>query len=278
MADLFEGYRRVRHGTRCSRPPGTPREAFEPLHEALARCSSDELRARADTLALGYLDAGRHVRLRGRGAAVPARHRAARGHRGRSGRTSRAGVAQRVRALEAFLADIYGPQRALADGVIPGGWSSARRATSCGRPPASSPPNGVRMHVVRHRPRSADEHGGLAGARGQRARAVGRELRACRTDGRWRRRFPSCSRPMRIRPVERLPAPAAAGAARGRARRRRRPDRRRAHARRLQLAPTSSTRCSPALMGVELVEGRDLFCARRARLDAHDRGPSAAST
>ena len=29
------------------------------------------------------------------------------------------GVKQRVRALEAFLSDIYGAQRAIADGVIP---------------------------------------------------------------------------------------------------------------------------------------------------------------
>ena len=30
-----------------------------------------------------------------------------------------AGLAQRVRALDAFLADVYGPRRALRDGVVP---------------------------------------------------------------------------------------------------------------------------------------------------------------
>src|SRR3954467_2419612 len=30
-----------------------------------------------------------------------------------------AGLAQRVRALDRFVADVYGPRRALADGVVP---------------------------------------------------------------------------------------------------------------------------------------------------------------
>ena len=34
-----------------------------------------------------------------------------------------AGVAQRVRALESFLADIYADARVISDGVIPASWS-----------------------------------------------------------------------------------------------------------------------------------------------------------
>ncbi len=58
-----------------------------------------------------------------------------------------AGVKQRIRALEAFLADLYGPQEVLADGIVP------RRLilTSTHYHRAAygvDPPNGVRLHVA----------------------------------------------------------------------------------------------------------------------------------
>jgi uncharacterized circularly permuted ATP-grasp superfamily protein len=57
------------------------------------------------------------------------------------------GVAQRVRALEAFLADVYGDAQIFADGVLP-----RRLITSCQhfhREAAGvNPPNGVRIHVA----------------------------------------------------------------------------------------------------------------------------------
>ncbi len=56
------------------------------------------------------------------------------------------GITQRVRALELFLADVYGEQNILRDGVIP-----KRLVTSCAhfhREAAGIvPPNGVRIHV-----------------------------------------------------------------------------------------------------------------------------------
>ncbi len=57
------------------------------------------------------------------------------------------GVKQRIRALEAFLADLYGPQEVLADGIVP------RRlivsSTHFHRAAAGfGPPNGVRIHVA----------------------------------------------------------------------------------------------------------------------------------
>ncbi len=57
------------------------------------------------------------------------------------------GVKQRIRALEAFLADLYGPQEVLADGIVP------RRlimsSTHFHRAAAGvDPPNGVRIHVA----------------------------------------------------------------------------------------------------------------------------------
>jgi uncharacterized circularly permuted ATP-grasp superfamily protein len=56
------------------------------------------------------------------------------------------GVAQRVRALEAFLADVYGPAQVLADGVVPRKLVTTskhfHRAAF-----GFDPPNGVRIHV-----------------------------------------------------------------------------------------------------------------------------------
>jgi uncharacterized circularly permuted ATP-grasp superfamily protein len=58
-----------------------------------------------------------------------------------------AGVVQRVRALEAFLADVYGPGEVVRDGVVP----RSLLTTSAGfcRPAHGiEPPNGVRVHLA----------------------------------------------------------------------------------------------------------------------------------
>jgi uncharacterized circularly permuted ATP-grasp superfamily protein len=58
-----------------------------------------------------------------------------------------AGVAQRIRALEAFLADIYGPGDVVRDGVVP----RSLLTTSSGLCRAAHgirPPNGVRIHLA----------------------------------------------------------------------------------------------------------------------------------
>ena len=58
-----------------------------------------------------------------------------------------AGVAQRVRALEAFLADVYGPCEVIRDKVVP----RSLLTTSAGfcRPAQGiEPPNGVRVHLA----------------------------------------------------------------------------------------------------------------------------------
>ena len=57
------------------------------------------------------------------------------------------GVSQRVRTLEAFLADVYGPGRVFADGVVPRSLVTSsihmHRAVH-----GFNPPNGVRVHVA----------------------------------------------------------------------------------------------------------------------------------
>ncbi len=57
------------------------------------------------------------------------------------------GVAQRVRALEAFLADVYGEQRVVRDGVIPRRLiTSSTHFHRAAR--GITPHNGVRVHVA----------------------------------------------------------------------------------------------------------------------------------
>ncbi|MDQ1710269.1 MAG: hypothetical protein QOG49_1654, partial [Frankiaceae bacterium] len=57
-----------------------------------------------------------------------------------------AGVVQRVRALEAFLADVYGEQQVLKDGIVP--YALVTTSTNFQRPAAGiTPANGVRIHL-----------------------------------------------------------------------------------------------------------------------------------
>lgn len=57
------------------------------------------------------------------------------------------GVKQRIRALEAFLADLYGPQEVLADGIVPR--KLIQTSTHFHRAAHGvAPPNGVRIHVA----------------------------------------------------------------------------------------------------------------------------------
>ena len=171
-----------------------------------------------------------------------------------------AGVKQRVRALEAFLDDVVrrastrARRRASRPRLI-----SVVAVTSTARPPASQPPNGVRIQVsgidlIR------DEHGELARARRQRARAVGRQLRHLEPPGHGA----DAARAVRLdagAPGRRLPATSCSQRCG-----------RRAPA---GVEDPNVVVLTPGvynsayfehtllarLMGVELVEGRDLLCS-----------------
>ena len=111
-------------------------------------------------------------------------------------------------------------------------------------------------------------------ARGQSAHAVGRLLHAREP----RDHDAAVPGAVRARTASRrsstIPTSCCDDAAqRGAARAVERPDRRAADAGRITTAPTTSTRSSPTQMGIELVEGIDLFVRRRLRLHAHDAGP-----
>ncbi|MBX9471990.1 circularly permuted type 2 ATP-grasp protein [Microcella sp.] len=125
MADLFDGYAATaaRAGSAVAfdemfAADSEVRLPYRQIHAALAQMSTDELRGRTEALADSYLAQGVTFDFAGEERPFPLDavprviDRAEWSH-------LEAGVSQRVRALEAFLTDIYGAQRCIADGVIP---------------------------------------------------------------------------------------------------------------------------------------------------------------
>src|SRR5690606_13456871 len=97
---------------------GDVRDNYTHIHESFQTMGDDEVRQRADALASSYLDQGITFGVEGEERPFPldivprlieAEH----------WQHVDAGVRQRVRALEAFLADIYGPAELFVDGVMP---------------------------------------------------------------------------------------------------------------------------------------------------------------
>lgn len=125
---------------------GNVRGPYKGIYAELAPTDAADLAARADALGRAFIDQGITFSLSGQERPFPLdlvpRVIAA----AEWSRLER-GIAQRVRALEMYLADIYGDQEILRDGVIP-----RRLVTSCEhfhREAAGiNPPNGVRIHVA----------------------------------------------------------------------------------------------------------------------------------
>ncbi|MWB97978.1 circularly permuted type 2 ATP-grasp protein [Agromyces seonyuensis] len=130
MGTLFDGYTAVKP-TRRRRKSASPwdemfagedgadaRESYREIHRVLARMTQSELRGRADALASSYLAQGVTFDFAGEERPFPL-DAVPRVIEASEWSTLEAGIAQRVRALEAFLDDVYGPQNAVADGVIP---------------------------------------------------------------------------------------------------------------------------------------------------------------
>jgi len=152
MADLFDGY-----GATATRAKGTPawdemfsspgsaRTSYKEIHFALAQMTQAELRGRTDALASSYLAQGVTFDFAGEERPFPL-DAVPRVIDQAEWTTVEAGIKQRVRALEAFLADIYGGQAAVKDGVIPAGLVTSSRhfhREAAGIEPA----NGVRIQV-----------------------------------------------------------------------------------------------------------------------------------
>jgi Uncharacterized conserved protein len=155
MGDLFDGY-----GAAATRRGAEPwdemfadiaegsssvRAPYREIHSALARMTQKELRGRTDALASSYLAQGVTFDFAGEERPFPL-DAVPRVIPQDEWSTVEAGVKQRVKTLELFLADVYGPQRAVKDGVIPARLVSSSEhfhREAAGIEPA----NGVRIQV-----------------------------------------------------------------------------------------------------------------------------------
>ena len=160
MADLFDGYARTASPSApgAARPfdemfadlpmataGAVPREPYREVYGALASMTQEELRGRTAALADSYLAQGVTFDFAGEERPFPL-DAVPRVIEADDWAFVEAGVKQRVVALEAFLADVYGPQAAVRDGVLPAGLissSSHFHRQAAGVVPA----NGVRIQV-----------------------------------------------------------------------------------------------------------------------------------
>jgi uncharacterized circularly permuted ATP-grasp superfamily protein len=125
---------------------GNVRGPYKGIYAEVAPTDASELKARSDALGRAFIDQGITFSLSGQERPfpldlVPRVISAAEWTR------LERGITQRVKALEKFLDDIYGDQEILRDGVIP-----RRLITSCEHFHRQAvgivPPNGVRIHVA----------------------------------------------------------------------------------------------------------------------------------
>jgi uncharacterized circularly permuted ATP-grasp superfamily protein len=148
---LFEGY--FQHGRahpdafdEMFAEDGAVRAPYRALHDAIAPTAAADLTARSEALDRAYADQGITFSLSGQERTFPL-DIVPRVIAASEWTRLQRGIVQRVRALEAFLADVYGDAEILRDGVLP-----RRLVTSCEhfhRPAAAlNPPNGVRIHVA----------------------------------------------------------------------------------------------------------------------------------
>ena len=143
---LFRGARTGAGGDEMFTPEGAVRPTYRALHDALAGLGLEEFRARSESLARSYLDQGITFDYAGEERPFPI-DAIPRVIDAEEWTEVSAGVAQRVQALEAFLDDVYGDRRAIADGVIPEELvTSSSYVVDAVR--GYRPANGVRLHVA----------------------------------------------------------------------------------------------------------------------------------
>jgi len=158
MGDLFSGYPVAGPVKRADKkagnfPPfdemfygaGKVRGNYRQIHQALASMTQAELVGRTEALADSYLAQGVTFDFAGEERPFPL-DAVPRVIDRDEWAYLEAGIKQRVKVLEAFLADVYGPGNAIRDGVVPAGLvaSSAHfHRSAVGIDPA----NGVRIQV-----------------------------------------------------------------------------------------------------------------------------------
>jgi uncharacterized circularly permuted ATP-grasp superfamily protein len=145
MADIFDAYPMSAAWDEMFARPGLPRPAYESVFATLQPLAPTDLRFRADQLARVFTDRGVTFAYAGEERPFPLDLIPRIIDAYEWDLLTRA-VRQRVRTLEAFLADLYGKGEVLRDGLVP------RRviATSAHyrrEAYAIDPPNGVRVHV-----------------------------------------------------------------------------------------------------------------------------------
>ncbi|WP_246600925.1 circularly permuted type 2 ATP-grasp protein [Skermania piniformis] len=125
---------------------GKVRTPYRGIYDALSPIAVEDLAARSEALGRAFIDQGITFSLSGKERPFPL-DLVPRVIAAAEWAKLERGIKQRVRALELFLADIYDEQHILRDGVIP-----KRLVTSCEhfhREAAGlAPPNGVRIHVA----------------------------------------------------------------------------------------------------------------------------------
>src|SRR5215475_11699452 len=145
MADVFDQYSMADAWDEMFERPGEPRPAYRTLFATLQPLSVGDLRSRADQLATVFTDRGVTFSYAGEDRPFPL-DLIPRILDAAEWDTITRAVTQRVRALESFLADVYGPGDVLADNVVPRRLvltSAHFHRAAYGIEPA----NGVRVHV-----------------------------------------------------------------------------------------------------------------------------------
>ncbi|HZA74511.1 MAG TPA: circularly permuted type 2 ATP-grasp protein, partial [Propionibacteriaceae bacterium] len=146
MADVLSNYRPGAAYDEMIDAEGDVRPSYQAIHNSLSRSSPTELRHIADSLASNYTQAGVTFDVGGVERPFPL-DLVPRVIAAAEWGTIEAGVAQRVKALEAFLADVYAGARVIADGVVPSQLITSsthfHRAVW-----GIEPANGVRVHVA----------------------------------------------------------------------------------------------------------------------------------
>ncbi|MCW2544203.1 MAG: hypothetical protein JWM40_1755 [Frankiales bacterium] len=145
MSDLFDGYPLGAAWDEVFARDGTPHPDSTALHAALQQMSAEDLASRSTALQRAFRDQGITFSLSGEERTFPL-DLVPRVVASEEWEVIERGVQQRVRALEAFLSDVYGGQEVVKDGVVPRRVlvsSSAHCRPAHGVVPA----NGVRVHV-----------------------------------------------------------------------------------------------------------------------------------
>lgn len=146
MADVFGGYTFGEAWDEMFAGPGDPRPAHRAVHGTLEHFDPDELRLRAEQVARAFTDRGVTFAFDGQERPFPL-DLVPRVISAVEWDLIDRGVQQRVHALDAFLADIYGQAAVFADGVVPRSvvltGSGFQRAAH-----GIEPANGVRVHVA----------------------------------------------------------------------------------------------------------------------------------